>query len=660
MCSVGNIGRKLLLAAGLAAACHWQTGYANGVSPYAPLNLAPEIERDLERVLLLGDQPVLRRPVALGLVANALPRACTRDAPLCKRVGRYLQRVARGGLTLASVEVAVTQKSAQPLPNLHGMASDSAWSVIAATSFQPSDYLLASLGAVLDGTHTTPATLLSFGFDSAQVDVGFRDHWFSPFTDSSMLIGTEATTMPSISVSNWRPLTHFGFMYEAFLAKMSSSNRIAFESGYTSGSPRLVGLQLSATPWIGWSIGLNRLVQFGGGQRGGNSLAAIWHALINPHSADNGGPGVTVDQEEGNQLASLTSRILFQGRTPFAVYAEFAGEDTSRGSNYRLGNAALAAGIDFPLLPHGFNATYEVTEWQNGWYVHHIYQDGLTNHGNVIGNWFGDWRRPNDGVGGQQQMLRIGWQLHAGRDSGLRYRTLVNASYAGPGYRHARELSLDYSRPWRGARVGVTVDAGRDVFGKSFGRLAAFVRFDDSAGPYGDTFTTQSAAPDSGSEQVEHFLDVGLSTPRVHFESSDEVPGTTSRTNRSLHLGLGARRAVSAHQDLGVRLEIDHPNGNTLLALRALDYRYRWGRHLAAAAFFGAARYQTGAPAFGYYLGTGLQWRNLYSHVDLSVDLRYGDRLARDALLPGDPPTTRRPDMFYNIADATAYLSFRF
>ena len=174
MRSIGNTGRLLVLAAGLAALCHAHSGYATGVSPYAPLNLAPEIERDLERVLILGGQPVLRRPIALGLVANALPKACVRDAPLCKRIGRYLRRVAGGGLTLASVEAAVTQQSAQPLPNLHGMASDSAWSVVVATLFQPSDYLLASLGAVLDGTHTTAGSLLSFGFDSAQLDVGYR------------------------------------------------------------------------------------------------------------------------------------------------------------------------------------------------------------------------------------------------------------------------------------------------------------------------------------------------------------------------------------------------------------------------------------------------------------------------------------------------------
>ena len=91
MRAIGNTGRLLVLAAGLAALCHAHSGYATGVSPYAPLNLAPEIERDLERVLILGGQPVLRRPIALGLVANALPKACVRDAPLCKRIGRYLR-----------------------------------------------------------------------------------------------------------------------------------------------------------------------------------------------------------------------------------------------------------------------------------------------------------------------------------------------------------------------------------------------------------------------------------------------------------------------------------------------------------------------------------------------------------------------------------------
>jgi hypothetical protein len=107
-------------------------------------------------------------------------------------------------------------------------------------------------------------------------------------------------------------------------------------------------------------------------------------------------------------------------------------------------------------------------------------------------------------------------------------------------------------------------------------------------------------------------------------------------------------------------VELDRLNGDLLLALRALDYRHRWGQHLAATAFLGAARYYTGAPSYGWYLGAGAQWRDIFSHLDFSIDMRYGDKLARDAVLPSDPPTNLRPDMFYTVTGTSAYLTYHF
>src|SRR5471032_3326956 len=43
-----------------------------------------------------------------------------------------------------------------------------------------------------------------------------------------MLISTEATTMPTITLSNCAPLTRLGLQYELFLARMSESDRIFF------------------------------------------------------------------------------------------------------------------------------------------------------------------------------------------------------------------------------------------------------------------------------------------------------------------------------------------------------------------------------------------------------------------------------------------------
>ena len=37
---------------------------ARGVSPYLPLQMSPEIERQIERLLILADRPVIQRPIA--------------------------------------------------------------------------------------------------------------------------------------------------------------------------------------------------------------------------------------------------------------------------------------------------------------------------------------------------------------------------------------------------------------------------------------------------------------------------------------------------------------------------------------------------------------------------------------------------------------------
>ncbi len=45
-----------------------QTALARGVTPYLPLNLDPEVERQVERVLILADKPVMTRPIPAATV----------------------------------------------------------------------------------------------------------------------------------------------------------------------------------------------------------------------------------------------------------------------------------------------------------------------------------------------------------------------------------------------------------------------------------------------------------------------------------------------------------------------------------------------------------------------------------------------------------------
>jgi hypothetical protein len=155
-----------------------------GVSPYLPLGMSPEIERQIERLLILADKPVLTRPIAAATVLDALPRACERDAALCEQVRRYLRPyMDRWGLTHASLAAAGGSDSAQTLPNRRGMRADSSYEASAQIYFQPSDYLLVNAGFVAYEGETVPAgSIVSLGFEYAQLDLGYRGHWLSPMT----------------------------------------------------------------------------------------------------------------------------------------------------------------------------------------------------------------------------------------------------------------------------------------------------------------------------------------------------------------------------------------------------------------------------------------------------------------------------------------------
>jgi hypothetical protein len=642
----------LLLAAalgfpGLAA--------ARGVSPYLPLNMSPEIERQIEQVLLFAGRPIVRRPIAAATVLEALPDACKVDAALCNRVRRYLNRyMDHYGVTHASIEAASTEDSDRTRPNRWGMSEEDTWAASVSAYYQPSDYALVQLGGIAYPDVTDPTgSILSVGFEYAQLDIGFRDHWWSPMSDSSMLIGTQARTMPGITLSNYTPITKYGFRYEAFIAEMSRMDDIAFQGRTTSGKPRLAGLQVEMSPVRGWSLTASRLLQYGGGGRD-DSLSGLFRAFFQPVRYDN----VNDDSEFGNQTAALTSSFVFPAANPFSVYFQYAGEDGSRREGWRLGNVALSAGIDLPRLWDRFDLTYEISDWQNGWYVHHIYPEGQSNRGHVIGHWGGDDRVLEDGVGAQSHSLRIGWMPSFGGRFELRYRTLANEDYSAVDYEREHDLALRYSRSSHQFVYGAEVEVGRDVFGERFGRVGGFLRLVPGEPELGGASVAAERSDLSGRVQV--FVDGGVNVTRLAFNPSDK--GATPERNVTTtgpHAAIGVRGSVSERSDFGTRVELDEIDGSTLIGVRAIDYRYRVGERLALSLFAGAARYGVATAAYGYYGGVGAQWRDVVCGVDLNLDVRASDAIARDALLPSDPASVWG-DVVYHLYSTNLYLSYRF
>jgi hypothetical protein len=156
---------------------------------------------------------------------------------------------------------------------------------------------------------------------------------------------------------------------------------------------------------------------------------------------------------------------------------------------------------------------------------------------------------------------------------------------------------------------------------------------------------------------AEVFIDVGGHSTRVEADIAT-LPDKIEDTTSGLHLGAGLRRELS-RGSIGARLELDDVDGDLLLAVRALDYRRHLSQRLSVTAFAGAARLDLDTPAHGWYFGGGVELNDLWPRWNLVFDLRIGDKLARDNVLPTDPQGGR-PDNFYDLRGLAVYLSRRF
>jgi hypothetical protein len=244
----------------------------------------------------------------------------------------------------------------------------------------------------------------------------------------------------------------------------------------------------------------------------------------------------------------------------------------------------------------------------------------------------------------------------------LRYRVLENQLYTRVNYQHFHDVSLAYSRPWHGVILGGDLEGGRDVFGGNFSRIAGFVRYDEGGGSLGSSI---AGAQDDEDRPIidsgELFVDVGAQSNRQNVDLTSATTRTNGPYKYGAHFAVGARRFVSDHSDLGARIEADDVQGHSLIGVRAIDYRYRFSGPLALNLFVGAARYALATPAYGIYYGAGIQWRNIVPGWDVGADYRYANSVARDHLLPSDPPAVgARNDSFYNISIITLSISRHF
>ncbi len=450
--------------------------HAQGVSPYLPIQLSPILENEIERLANVAGMPQLTKPYSVASVYDALEKVRYSNPRLYSRLNASLKPYAER-FAVSHAEVGVRSgDSSRVMPNERGVRADNQVFVNFRGQWQMADWLAiyaganatAYQGSVYDDVIQASGSMLSIGVDWAQLDIGYKDFWLSPFQGSAQLLSTNAETMPSVSLSNNLPIEFLGvrWQYLGFVSQMSRQEVKYNGTSSDDEKPLIAGLHLSMQPTEWWSIGATRVFQFGGGERPVN-LSTLVSAFFDPRGTDNDAP---VDEESGNQIASLVSRIHFDGRLPFSFALELAGEDTSNNKNYQLGNTAVTTGLYFPYFFSEFvSVTAEYSDWQVGWYENDVYDDGYTNEDVVLGHWAMQAQHEVDSYrAGTSYYFKTQWQRENDHIASLIVRT---SEHEPETLQSTWEAELEYTVPWQGGTLTFSVNSGKDVFGNSFDQL---------------------------------------------------------------------------------------------------------------------------------------------------------------------------------------------
>ncbi len=459
---------------------------SRGVSPYLPEKLSPILENEVERLAVVAGIPNLTKPYSIATIFYYLDTIKESDPALYSRLQSSLSVYERKyGVTHAKTGLAFSDESVA-MPNARGNYTNELGSFSFRGQLQFADWFALYPGAHLSGYRSLSSeqnpqatgSVLSLGVSWAQLDIGYKDYWMSPFQGSAQLLSTHAESMPSISLSNNLPINFVGsrWNYQVFLAQMSEQP--VFFEGETNDErgPLLAGVHISFQPTPWFSLGASRMFQFAGGERP-RDFETLLRAFYDPRGTDN---TADLDEQSGNQVASVSSRIYFDGSIPFSFSLEYAGEDTNNSKDYQLGNTAITAGIYFPyFLVRDLSITYEYSDWQDRWYTNGVYpEEGYSHEGFVLGHWaMQDQRDLNTALEGSSHFFKMQWQLPKDHVLVTSIRFADHEDVGEIDYRESWSLAIDYSIPLNTSVFTMGAFVGKNNLDQDFSRFSVSVEW---------------------------------------------------------------------------------------------------------------------------------------------------------------------------------------
>lgn len=458
-------------------------GFANGVSPYLPLKTDPMIELELEKLATITKMPVLTKPYHATIILEYLVKIQYSHPLLFTRIHNYLKRYKKQKtITHAEISLNASSNVDKTLNNQRGQALTSNYDLSLNAFWQINEHLIINAGGrYFEGeSPILNNTFISFGGNFLQVDLGYKETWLSPHHEAAILKSTQAETPFNITLSNPHLITKWNIQYHMSLALLDKMDGIKYGDEYFSGKPGYLTMSLSLQPIEGLTIAGNRTFMFGGGERN-IDINDIWNAIIDPVNSDNCGGESSLqncDEEVGNQQASISTKLDTQlFNTPISFYFEFAGEDTGGFSNTSLSNQAYHYGLFLPFLSANQALYLEYTEFEDAWYVHHLYQEGYSNNKHKMGHWWGDNKHPNDPKGGYTANIKYYKDfIDLGRLT-LNYRVAKYDPSSWDDYQDIQEYQISFSHIFQQGFLDYNIYFGETAYDKNFIQTSISYRY---------------------------------------------------------------------------------------------------------------------------------------------------------------------------------------
>lgn len=454
---------------------------------YLPLGSDPLLEYQIDQLFSLTTGTPSRKPYRINDVYQALRYVRVSDPDLYRSISSKLKVYqSKDGITRQGVKATISSGEEDKLANERGNTSKEYLQLAFEGIWRGTENTLMQVGLeyrVKQSELVPYNTFVAYSLGNIQVDAGYREHWLSPFKHFGQIFSNNAKSSPSLSISLVSPLNNWwNFDAEVFYSELDYvENGFYYEGKPVSGTPQLAGSRFSIEPMDGWTIGFNRMMQFGGGPRP-VSFGDVMKAFFDPAGQDNRGlTGGGFDSELGDQWASLTSHHQFTDWFNAEVYFEYGGEDTSGHKNYQFGNLVMNGGLYLPKLTQQSTLRYEYSTMNTRWYINELYfKNGNAIDGFVIGNFAADNRLFGDNNPVQAHVLE--WVYNSDMQSQWRvkYTTTRNRNEENQGYddieyvykHQAHELEVVRSEQWQGNQVEAKLAAGRDVFGENYAWLS--------------------------------------------------------------------------------------------------------------------------------------------------------------------------------------------